>query len=132
MRSFAFQREQRLLKASDYKFVFDSVDGRFSHKGFLILARKAPSQSIGRLGLIVAKKHLRRAVDRNHFKRIVRDNFRLNQNRLQGLDFIVLARPAARDMSNVELRQALELGWEKLLKRRYFTEKDAKTLANSP
>jgi ribonuclease P protein component len=48
-----------------------------------------------RLGLVVAKKHLKRAVDRNRFKRLVRESFRSHQEQLAGLDVVVLARNGA-------------------------------------
>lgn len=48
-----------------------------------------------RLGLVVAKKHLKRAIDRNRFKRLVRESFRSHQLQLAGLDVVVLARNGA-------------------------------------
>ena len=42
-----------------------------------------------RLGLVVAKKVLPRAVDRNRVKRVLREAFRLGQWELGGLDVVV-------------------------------------------
>lgn len=42
-----------------------------------------------RLGLVVAKKLLKRAVDRNKVKRVVREQFRLQLAGLPALDLIV-------------------------------------------
>ncbi|STO63775.1 ribonuclease P [Haemophilus parahaemolyticus] len=45
-----------------------------------------------RLGLTVAKKHLKRAHDRNRIKRIVRESFRLKQHELPNMDFVFVAK----------------------------------------
>ncbi|VEH66181.1 ribonuclease P [Rodentibacter pneumotropicus] len=42
-----------------------------------------------RLGLTVAKKHLKRAHDRNRIKRLVRESFRLYQHQLPACDFVL-------------------------------------------
>ncbi len=42
-----------------------------------------------RLGLVVGKKFLRRAVDRNQVKRIIREQFRCLRGRLPALDLVV-------------------------------------------
>ena len=49
---------------------------RSSSEFFTILSRE---NAIGqpRLGIVVAKRHVKRAVDRNTIKRIIRESFRL-------------------------------------------------------
>jgi ribonuclease P protein component len=42
-----------------------------------------------RLGLVIAKRHLRRAVDRNLVKRLVREAFRIRHSELPARDLIV-------------------------------------------
>ncbi len=42
-----------------------------------------------RLGVVVAKKLLKRAVDRNRVKRVVREQFRLHRGNLPGVDMVV-------------------------------------------
>ena len=115
MTQFTFKRHQRLLTSSQYQAVFDHVDCRVGHKAFLILARKTEPTQAGRLGLVVSKKNLKRAVDRNQFKRHVRNSFRLNQSRFQGLDILVLSRNGALSMPSEALREELEKSWQKLL-----------------
>lgn len=52
-----------------------------------------PNQKgIARLGVIISKRALSRAVDRNRIRRWVRECFRLSQEELVGLDVIVLAK----------------------------------------
>lgn len=117
MKQFPFQRDQRLLTPSEYKSVFDHVDVRVSHSGFLLLAHITEPTLRGRLGLVVSKKNVKKAVERNRFKRLVRDTFRINQSNLFGLDIVVLARSRVLEMSNPELIQALHKSWIKLKKR---------------
>ncbi|HSC66824.1 MAG TPA: ribonuclease P protein component, partial [Cellvibrio sp.] len=59
--SFRFTKSLRLLCAADFKPVFDDAPFRASHQYFLILAR-LNQQTEPRLGLVMAKKHIRRAV----------------------------------------------------------------------
>lgn len=49
-----------------------------------------------RLGMVVAKRQFRRAVDRNRMRRIIRETFRLQGPDLPALDVVVrvLAAPA--------------------------------------
>ncbi len=117
MKPLPFKRQQRLLNAADYTQVFDHVDVKISHPSFLLLARRVPESPAGRLGLIAAKKHLRLAVQRNRFKRIVRESFRHHQRHLCGVDLIVMARSGAMQASPTELRSALDQTWLKLGKR---------------
>ena len=54
------------------------------------------SEGSARLGLVVGKKLLKKAVDRNRVKRIVRENFRLRRCQLPAYDLVVrlAAKPA--------------------------------------
>lgn len=85
-----FSREKRLLKPEDYKRVFAEPKSSISSY-FRVLAR-TNEQSIPRLGVVVAKKVIRKAVTRNRVKRIIRESFRTHQDVLVGLDIVVLLR----------------------------------------
>lgn len=88
---YAFGKSLRLLCSGEFKAVFDDAPFRASHQFFLLLAR--PNQlNHSRLGLVVAKKHLRFAVQRNLVKRITREVFRHQQEKLGGVDVILLTR----------------------------------------
>lgn len=118
MERYGFERHQRLLNAHAFKQVFDQTDAKISHQALLILARRQPAPDTpARLGLIVAKKHLKRAVSRNQFKRITRESFRQQQHRLVGLDIIVLARAGARDLDRQALAMIVQQNWDRLMKR---------------
>lgn len=77
----------------------------------LLLAAANDQQS--RLGLIIAKKHVRHATQRNRIKRIVREYFRQHPAHESG-DFIVLARPGLGDLSNSAIRATLDKLWRKI------------------
>jgi len=62
----------------------------------------------------VAKKRVRRANRRNRLKRLVRESFRENQNRLAGMDLVVVAFAAADRERGAVLRSALERQWATL------------------
>ncbi len=78
-----------------------------------VLARRNDG-GLARVGLAISKKHVRRAVDRNRIKRVVRESFRLHLELLQGLDIVVLARGGIAAKNNQELRAALNAHWNKL------------------
>lgn len=84
-----------------------------SDRLFTVLARRGPGPG-ARLGLAVSKKNVKRAVDRNHVKRLVRESFRRQRSRLDDLDVVVLARRGVADHSNAEISESLSRHWERL------------------
>ena len=121
-----FSRQQRLLCASDYKAVFDSATFRVSHKYFLLLARLNVGPR-SRLGLVVAKKNLRRSVDRNRIKRVARNTFRTNPVKDLNIDVIFLSRRGINDLSASKQNQVLQEGWQQLMNRVSRQQVDKKT-----
>lgn len=73
--------------------------------------------SYPRLGIIVPKKSIRKANQRNVFKRAVREGFRLKQNNIGAIDIIFLAYKEAENISKEKLCQHLEKQWEELILR---------------
>jgi ribonuclease P protein component len=78
-----------------------------------VLAREN-GQRHPRLGLAIARKTLRRAVDRNRVKRLIRESFRLNAGRLPAVDIVVLARPGLQRRSNREIVDSLTRHWVRI------------------
>jgi ribonuclease P protein component len=115
---FDFPDKNRLLSASDYKQVF-SKPVRTVDKYFTILARvrKTGSDKIDvdeepRLGLAISKKNTRLAVDRNKLKRVVRESFRHNKEKVCGLDMVVMAKFGAAKADNSVLFESLSKHWK--------------------
>lgn len=104
MTKHAFPKTLRLLNSSDFQIVFDDPAFRASHQHLLILARQN-SLSVPRLGLVIAKKHVRHAVQRNRIKRLIRESFRHQQENLAGLDVIVLARKGMGELTNPNITE---------------------------
>jgi ribonuclease P protein component len=111
--SFQFPKTVRLLTAKDYSDVFQAVDVRVSSKHFLILAR-GKSLPTARLGIIVAKKNVKLAVQRNRVKRLLRESFRLRQTTLPNLDLVVLAKKGIDRLDNPDCASELQFLWNKL------------------
>lgn len=75
--------------------------------------------SLARLGVIVAKRHVKNAVRRNLIKRLIRESFRLNQEALSGFDLVVLAREGLKkDVSRQDLIRYLRRHWQDLVSSR--------------
>ena len=102
----AFPRSARLLTAADYACVFKK-NQRFSDKHWTILVHSDKSIP-SRLGLAIAKKRAKRAVDRNKIKRIARESFRAHQHQLVGLHLVVMNRDAATKESTSGLRRSMD------------------------
>jgi len=67
-----------------------------------------PSDSGARLGVIAGRNAWPHAVDRNRFRRLVRETFRILQHRLQQRDYLVRARKPQRGKpSCVEIEKLL-------------------------
>jgi ribonuclease P protein component len=108
-----FPRAARLLKADQFRRVFQRAR-RVQDRSFTILARSNGGQP-ARLGLAISRKQLRRAVDRNRIKRLVRESFRQRRTSLQGLDLVVMARRDAASLGNGDLAASLERLWASLV-----------------
>lgn len=114
--SFHYTKSQRLLNAADFREVFSDAPVRAAHPQFLILARRNGG-SQARLGLVIAKKHVKKAVHRNRIKRAARESFRLNQHKLPPIDAIVLARHGADTVPPEQLNSLLTGLWKRIIKR---------------
>ncbi len=112
---FSFPRNHRLGKPADYQIVFGGAQK--SSDAYLTVLARANDQGYSRLGLAISKKHIRYAVDRNRIKRLVRESFRLGQADFGNLDYVVMARTAAKLADNKTLKLSLEKHWITLIKR---------------
>lgn len=122
----AFPKTARLLSPKDYKPVFDNSRYKVSTKQFLLLATASQARR-PRLGLVIAKKHVSKAVQRNRLKRVLRESFRLRQSEIPLIDIVVLARKDADKLAPLELRKMIDRLIDELILREM---KDKKRLSN--
>lgn len=108
-----FQKSRRLLNAKAYQAVFDHVDYKASSRVMLCLAYKN-GLAHPRLGLVIAKKNVKHAVQRNRIKRIIRESFRLHQQQLPDVDMIFLARRGLDALENEQLHKEMTKIWQRL------------------
>ncbi len=95
----------------EFDHVFKNA-GRSSDLYFTILFTTGQSER-ARLGLAIAKRVARRAVDRNRIKRLVRESIR-QESTLPIVDLVVMTRPAAVQARNSDLFQSLEHHWKRI------------------
>ncbi len=99
---FRFGKSHRLLKPSEYRFVFQRARKRAA-RGFTIYI--CPN-TLGhpRLGVAISRKCVPGAVMRNRVKRIIRESFRQRSHTLGGVDIVFLGRQGLAGQSREELR----------------------------
>ncbi len=107
-----FPRNHRLITKAEFKNIFDK-----SHKvnqRYLLALFKPNQKPYARLGLVIGKKVANSAVARNRIKRVIRESFRLTQDKLSGLDIIVIGRHQCDTLNKMELRKGIDRLWENL------------------
>ena len=83
-----FPREYRLTDKRQFDAVLSLRTIQLRSGSFRLYAT-ANGESGARLGLIVGKRQLKRAVDRNRVKRVLRETFRLRRSILPPIDIVV-------------------------------------------
>ncbi len=105
-----FSRDNRLLDAAAFSRVFERAS-RSRDNWFTVLSR-SNDLGLARLGLAISKKNCKTAVGRNNIKRIVRESFRRHQEKLAGLDVVVMNKPMAAGAARRDLVESLEKHWQ--------------------
>lgn len=109
---FCFPRTRRLLTGADFSRVFEQP-ARIKNRAFLALHRKSDLPQ-PRLGLAVSRKKLPRAIDRNRFKRLARESFRLKFSEGISVDIVIIAYGDAKNLDNTALFNAFEKTWKRI------------------
>lgn len=94
----------------DFARVFRQAK-RSSYGGLTVLTVE---NTVGhpRLGLAIAKKHLKLATQRNRLKRIIRTSFRQHQSMLANIDIVVLSRADVSRQASTQIWVTLERHWQ--------------------
>lgn len=96
-------RDARLVRKADFDRVF--AENQRARTDYVMVMALPNQVGHPRLGMVIAKRVLARAVDRNRVKRCVRESFRQVLAELPACDFVVrlIAKPVpgqeARDLS---------------------------------
>ncbi|MGI9250013.1 MAG: ribonuclease P protein component [Pseudohongiellaceae bacterium] len=101
-----YPKHHRLLDAADYQAVLRKSTLKVSCRYFLILAIDN-DLPVSRLGLVVSKRNVAGAVQRNRIKRQIRECFRHHAPG-HGLDMVVLVRKGADGLANGDIAGKLE------------------------
>ena len=107
--TFSFPKKCHLVTKQHFQEVFRNPQ-KISGVKFALFV-KPNKLSFSRLGIIIAKKAVAKAVDRNRIKRLVRESFRLHQYAFKGKDVIFLAYKGLDAISNEDLKKCLEKKW---------------------
>jgi ribonuclease P protein component len=102
-----FPRRQRLIDSRDFQRVLRGRKISRKH-GQCRLYGMPNDIDIPRLGLIISKRSVRKAVRRNRLKRIVRESFRLHAHLMPPLDLVI---QLTGDPMDGELRSILADLW---------------------
>jgi ribonuclease P protein component len=110
--SFKLQKHSKLRDAKAYKFVFSKAN-KVGDTFFTVLYRENKALHHPRLGVIVAKKNSKKAVERNRIKRLIRESFRLYPD-LPKYDIVILSKRATGAQTNKQLYTSLAKLWQKI------------------
>ncbi len=105
-------RNDKVLKPSDCQVIFKNgkpTKGKY----WQIIARK--TNTMPRLGLVISKKVHKLAVERNRYKRVAREVFRIHQGELNNWDFVVVAKHAKLAGNTIMAKDLLNL-FHKIIK----------------
>ena len=100
------------LVKSEYAPIFNQ-NVAIHTRHFVFLAQQTETLD-NKFGMILPKKKIPTSVQRNLCKRIIRESFRAHTGEQQGLWFIVLAKPRAKEASKKELWTSLDQFWQRL------------------
>lgn len=105
----SFSRAMKMNHPRDFDRVFRQAK-RSGGNGLTILSAEN-EMGHPRLGLAIAKKHLKLANHRNRLKRIIRESFRQNQSKFAAVDIVVLSRADIGQRDSIQIWAALEQHW---------------------
>ena len=104
-----FSRSDRLISKHDFQTVF-AKPTKISRQHLVALSC---SNQIGhaRLGMSISKHQVKRAVDRNRLRRIIRESFRQHKNTLKELDIVLILRSECTRLTKSALRKVIDTLW---------------------
>lgn len=96
---------ESIKKNEDFKKIYQS--GKSYANKYLVMYVKRNDSETGRLGISVSKK-VGNSVVRHRIARLVRESYRLNENKFHsGWDIVVVARQGAKGRNYFEINSAM-------------------------
>lgn len=114
MVNYEFSRELRILTPGQFQHIFNHPT-RIGSRHFTILVTANTNQH-PRLGMAIAKKRVKLAVQRNRIKRLIRENFRTSQHKLPPFDMVVMVKSGIDQLDNSAINSEIAYLWRKLRK----------------
>ncbi|NCT57504.1 MAG: ribonuclease P protein component [Legionella sp.] len=108
---FKFCKSRRLLTREDFDRVFKNAHKLTTPEFTVLFCDNKQEQA--RIGLVLSKKMIHKAHDRNKIKRVLRESFRLN-TKIPAVDVVVLARSGVAQAEPVRMRFNLDKLWNTL------------------
>ena len=105
-----------LPSRSDFDAVFSSPDAKSSTRDFLVLVKRSCHLHSHRVGFVTSKKKIRRAVDRNRFRRVFREYLR-TKFIAPTSDIVVIARQVPNSLRSPQFENELHHALTKLSER---------------
>lgn len=106
------------MHKTDFERVLKQRQWQVNAPPFLLLA--IPGQA-ARLGIVVGKRFLARAVDRNYIKRLLRESFRRWRGALPPVDLVVMLRQRIQGLDRNKLLTQIEALWQGLVEKARLT-----------
>lgn len=118
MSSYSFPKSAHLLSPREFQQVYANKQfGGSKLFSFNVLG----AQPVSRLGITVAKKVDKRAVERNRIKRRVREFYRHHQQELSNADLVITAKPVCAGVDGADIDADLAILWQAIKKwQRWF------------
>jgi len=81
--SFAYPKSEKLKSQKTIDILFSKGKSVSKYPLRLVYAEVSDQDEMVKTGVSVSKKYFKKAVDRNYFKRVLRETYRLNKNLLE-------------------------------------------------
>ncbi len=114
---FLFSKQQRLLNPSEFKKTIGSPVAKIMNEAFVMYLHNEAnlvSETHPRLGLAITKRNIKKAVQRNTIKRILRESFRLHYLNLPKLMIVIMSRRDLLALNKQEVRNKIDALWVQL------------------
>ncbi len=114
--TFCFTKEQRLLTPAAFREVFDAPERKL-HQSHLMAFVRSNTLNQPRVGMAITKRKVPTAVSRNLIKRLIRENFRIQNSKLENKDIVFIVKSSVKGVSNKELKKEINNIFKKIEKK---------------